>query len=108
MSAAVVAAAAVAGTLGRGRRPDTAQVAHGHIFAGRRREKTWRQVTVVGSSCDEGIGNGRKNKCECRLGLAVRASTSYRTARVDERGRVALRGYNNGLRVLKMTLSPTE
>lgn len=93
MSAAVVvAAAAVAGTLGRGRRLDTAQVAHGHIFAGRRREKTWRRVTVVGNSCDEGIGNGCKNKCECRLGLAVRASTSYRTARVDGRGRVALRG----------------
>jgi hypothetical protein len=43
----VVVAVAVAGTLGRDRKLGTAQVAHGHIFAGRRREKTWRRMVVA-------------------------------------------------------------
>jgi hypothetical protein len=38
----------------------------------------------------------RESKCQSRLGLAGRASTSYRTARAGERGRVALRGIGQG------------
>lgn len=89
MSAAVVAvaaaaAAAVAGTLGRGRRPDTAQVAHGHIFAGRRREKTWRQLTVDGSSCDEGSG--------MVVRINVSAAWAWRFGRLPRIGRRGLVG----------------
>jgi hypothetical protein len=40
MVAAAAAAAAVVGTLDRDQQPDTVQVAHGHIFAGRRLGKT--------------------------------------------------------------------
>jgi hypothetical protein len=46
-AAADVDVVAVAGTLGRDRKLGTAQVAHGHIFAGRRREKTWWQMIVA-------------------------------------------------------------